>query len=90
MGTKEKAKFVYYFYSPTWDDMNYKKRNAFVDECRKLNLKCETIDVDSENGATFSCRMGVRNVPTAIFMHHGKVVGIEKGNNAHESIAKYI
>lgn len=83
-------KMVFYFYSPNWDDMNYKKKNDFMDECRRVNIRCEPIDVDTENGAAFSCKLNVKNVPTAVFVANGKVIGVEKGNLAHTQIAKYI
>lgn len=84
-----KDKVVYYFYAPAWDDMNFKKRNAFTDECKRIGLYYELINVDTKAGAEKSVELGVRNVPTAIIYKNGKVVGREKGNYIHEVIEKY-
>lgn len=85
-GTRQ---IVYYFYAPAWDDINYKKRNAFADECKRCGIYFETVNVDTKEGAAFSCKMNVRNVPTAVIVKNGKTIGVEKGNYIHEVIAKY-
>lgn len=88
MKTRNK-KVVYYFYAPAWDDVNFQKKNAFIDECKRIGLYYELINVDSRVGAEKSSVLGVRNVPTAIVYRNGKIIGREKGNYIHEVIEKY-
>lgn len=82
-------KVVYYFHAPSWDDVNFKKRNAFMDECKRCGLHYILINVDSRKGADLSCEMHVRNVPVAVVVKNGKEIGRETGNHIHEIISKY-
>lgn len=63
----------------------------FEQECKKLNVNYEIIDVESDKGVDLSVEHKVRNIPTLIFLDDdNKVIGRASGSNAYKEIEKYI
>lgn len=63
----------------------------FKQECEKLNVEYEIIDVESDKGVDLSVEHKVRNIPTLIFLDEdNKVIGRASGSNAYKEIEKYI
>lgn len=63
----------------------------FEQECKKLNVNYEIIDVESDKGVDMSVEYKVRNIPTLIFLDDdNKVIGRASGSNAYKEIEKYI
>jgi thioredoxin-related protein len=63
----------------------------FKQECEKLNVEYEIIDVESDKGVDLSVEHKVRNIPTLIFLDDdNKVIGRASGSNAYKEIEKYI
>lgn len=84
-----KKKFLYFW--AEWDNMPYSKRSQFVNECRNLGVKFDTIDVESEEGVDLSIKYNIKNVPTIIVIDHKhREIGREKGNEGYKNIAKYL
>lgn len=82
---------VLYFYAP-WDRFFVSKKNAVIDECKRVGVSVIAIDVETKEGVKKSIKYGVKNVPTAVIVDkddYDNVKAIEKGNFIHEVIAKY-
>jgi thioredoxin-related protein len=63
----------------------------FKEECEKLNVKYEIIDVESDEGVDLSTEYKVRNIPTLIFLDdNNNVIGRASGSSAYKEIEKYI
>lgn len=79
---------VLFFYAD-WCNGCYKMLPKFYEEVKQHNVKYDIIDVEEPKGVKLSCELGVRNVPTLVFMKGSKVVGVEKGNESYQNIYKY-
>lgn len=79
---------VLFFYAD-WCSGCFRMKQKFYDEVKKRNVKFDIIDVEEPEGVKLSCDLGVRNVPTLVFMRGSKVVGVEKGNESYKRIYKY-
>lgn len=81
---------VLFFDAPSWCRGCFLMKPKFYEEVKKHNIKYDIIDVDEPSGVELSCKYGVRNVPTLVFLKGNKVIGIEKGNNSYQTISKYV
>lgn len=62
----------------------------FIQECEKLNVPYEIIDVESEKGIEMSLFYKIRNVPTLIILNDKDMeLGRETGNQAYLRIKNY-
>lgn len=63
----------------------------FEQECKKLNVNYEIIDVESDRGVDLSIEYKVRNIPTLIFLdNENNVIGRASGSQAYKEIVKYL
>ena len=82
-------KRVLFFYAD-WCNGCFKMKQKFYDEVRKHDIKYDIVDVEEPENVELSCKLGVRNVPTLVFLDGNKVIGVEKGNNSYKNIYKYV
>lgn len=74
-----------------WDSANAKKEGDFYREVKnKCGISYELLNVEEEKGLKYSIRYEIRNVPAIIFMKDGKLLGIERGNDAYLKIKDYV
>lgn len=84
-------KKVLYFGNDDWCSSCRSMKPLFKQECEKLNVEYEIIDVESDKGVDLSVEHKVRNIPTLIFLDSdNKVIGRASGSNAYKEIEKYI
>lgn len=84
-------KSVLFFEAELWCASCRAMKPLFEQECKKLNVNYEIIDVESEKGVDLSVEYKVRNVPTLIFLDKdNNVIGRASGSNAYKEIEKYI
>lgn len=62
----------------------------FYDEVKRLGVKYEVIDVESDEGVELSIKYTVRNVPTLVFVKNGQEIGRETGSTAYLKIKDYL
>lgn len=78
-------------FSAHWCKSCIAMKPLFKQECEKLNVEYEIIDVESDRGVDLSTEYKVRNIPTLIFLDgDNKVIGRASGSNAYKEIEKYI
>jgi thiol-disulfide isomerase/thioredoxin len=84
-------KKVVYFGSDDWCKSCVAMKPLFKQECEKLNVEYEIIDVESDRGVDLSTEYKVRNIPTLIFLDDdNKVIGRASGSNAYTEIKNYL
>lgn len=84
-------KKVLYFGNDDWCSSCRSMKPLFKQECEKLNVEYEIIDVESDKGVDLSVEHKVRNIPTLIFLDNdNKVIGRASGSNAYKEIENYI
>ena len=84
-------KKVVYFGSDDWCKSCIAMKPLFKQECEKLNVEYEIIDVESDRGVDLSTEHKVRNIPTLIFLDDdNKVIGRASGSNAYTEIKNYL
>lgn len=81
---------VLYFGSDEWCVSCRKMKPLFYDEVKKLGVKYEVIDVESDEGVDLSVKYTVRNVPTLVFVKNGQEVGRESGSSSYLKIKDYL
>jgi hypothetical protein len=86
---KKRKPIVMYFYAPEWDRNASEKKDKVLKACKELGLSCNVIDVETQNGVYSSIKYGVRNVPTAVIINEGEVIGVEKGNYIQDFLVNY-
>lgn len=84
-----KAK-VYLFTADEWCASCRKLKPLFFEEVKKLGVKYEVIDVESDLGVELSVKYTVRNVPTLLFLKNGQEVGRETGSSSYLKIKDYL
>lgn len=62
----------------------------FAEECKRLGVRFEILDVEENDGLNLSIKHTVRNVPTILFFENNKLVGKEVGNTSWENIKNYV
>lgn len=87
MGSKTK---VLFFGSEEWCHSCRKMKPLFYDEVKRLGVKYEVIDVESDEGVELSIKYTVRNVPTLVFVKNGQEIGRETGSTAYLKIKDYL
>jgi thioredoxin 1 len=81
---------VYLFSAKEWCAGCRKLEPLFYDEVKKLGVKYEVVDVESDEGVELSIKYTVRNVPTLVFVKNGQEIGRETGSQAHLKIKNYL
>lgn len=81
---------VLFFGSEEWCVSCRKMKPLFYDEVKKLGVKYEVIDVESDEGVELSIKYTVRNVPTLVFVKNGQEIGRETGSTAYLKIKDYL
>lgn len=78
-------------FSAHWCKSCVAMKPLFKQECEKLNVEYEIIDVESDRGVDLSTEYKVRNIPTLIFLDDdNKVIGRANGSNAYTEIKNYL
>lgn len=77
-------------FTADWCSSCVKLKQNFYDEVKKLGVKYEVVDVESDLGVELSTKYTVRNVPTLLFMRNGEVVGRETGSSSYLKIKDYL
>lgn len=79
------------YYSAEWCSSCKAMMPLFEQECEKLNVEYEIIDVESDRGVDLSIEYKVRNIPTLIFLdNENNVIGRASGSQAYKEIVKYL
>lgn len=79
------------YYSAEWCAGCKAMMPLFKQECEKLNVEYEIIDVESDKGVDLSTEHKVRNIPTLIFLDDdNNMIGRASGSSAYKEIEKYI
>lgn len=86
---KSKLK-VLFFGSEEWCISCKKMKPLFYEEVKKLGVKYDVIDVESDEGVDLSVEYTVRNVPTLVFLKNGKEIGRETGSSSYLKIKDYL
>ena len=78
-------------FSAHWCKSCIAMKPLFKQECEKLNVEYEIIDVESDKGVDLSIEYKVRNIPTLIFLdNENNVIGRASGSQAYKEIVKYL
>lgn len=80
-----KALFFYAY----WDG-SYSERNEFVEECKRLGMPFEMIDVETEEGFRISEKHKIKMCPRVVFLKNGREIGRENGKCAYLKVENYI
>ena len=79
------------YYSAEWCSSCKAMMPLFEQECEKLHVEYEIIDVESDRGVDLSIEYKVRNIPTLIFLdNENNVIGRASGSQAYKEIVKYL
>lgn len=84
-------KSVLFFEAESWCASCRAMKPLFKQECERLNVEYEIIDVESDRGVDLSIEYKVRNIPTLIFLdNENNVIGRASGSQAYKEIVKYL
>lgn len=77
-------------FTAEWCSGCYALKPKFYDEVKKLDVRYDVIDVETDEGVELSTKYQVRNVPTILIFKKGVLVGREIGSTAHLKIKDYL
>lgn len=89
MKSNKKPRKVVFMYAD-WCSGCERMKQKFYDECRKVGMRYEVVDVEEPSGVEMSIKFTVRNVPTLLFFEGNKEVGREHGNESYLKIKDYL
>lgn len=85
----KKSRKVVFMFAP-WCSGCERMKQKFYDECRRVGMRFEVVDVEEPNGVDMSIRFNVRNVPTLLFFEGKKEIGRAHGNESYLQIKDYV
>lgn len=86
--TNDKVKAL--LFTADWCSSCFQTKRKFLEISKKLDIRYDVIDVESETGVNFSIKHQVRNVPTILIFNNGQLVGRETGSLAYQKIQNYL
>jgi thiol-disulfide isomerase/thioredoxin len=82
---------VIMFEAEAWCKSCIAMKPFFKQECEKLGVDYEIVDVEDDKGVEMSTEYQIRNVPTLLFLDdNNNVIGRASGSNAYKDIEKYV
>ena len=85
MNKNKKIKAIL-LYAPEWCKMSREIRIPFIDECHKLHVNYEVLDVEQHDGLELSKKYGMRNPPAVLIFENNKLIGMERGKYCYQTI----
>ena len=79
---------VKFFGAESWCQSCVKMKPFFIEECKKLKVPYEILDV--EDNVEETEKYIIRNVPTLLIMDGNKVIGRESGSLSYTKIKNYL
>lgn len=73
-----------------WCNSCHALKPKFYDEVKKLDIRYDVIDVETDEGVELSTKYQVRNVPTILIFKNKELVGRETGSAAYQKIKNYL
>lgn len=87
--SNKKQRKVAFMYAD-WCSGCERMKQKFYDECRRVGIRFEVVDVEEPQGVEMSIKFGVRNVPTLIFFDGNREIGRAHGNESYLKIKDYV